>query len=130
VLDAAELIPVRAKAPSIVIDSDAHELSSTAAKHYRGGGTSKLSLQLPSPHTHIVRKAGAASGGGSAAAAGAGGGGGAQQHGDAAWQELLKSQQQQGKQGKQQGGQVSKKCGGTLSERGSRGSRAGSRLAK
>jgi hypothetical protein len=98
-------VPERAKAPSIVIDSDTHELSSTAAKHYRGGGTSKLSLQLPSPHTHIVRKAGAAGGGSSAAAAG----GAAHQHGDAAWQELLKSQQ--GKQGKQQGGKVRRSYG-------------------
>jgi hypothetical protein len=106
VLDVAELVPVRAKAPSIVIDSDTHELSSTASKHYRAGGTSKLSLQLPSAHTHIVRNAGAAGGGSSAAAAAVTS---SDQHGDAAWQELLKS-----RQGKQQGGKVSRSCSSSV----------------
>jgi hypothetical protein len=106
VLDAAELVPVRAKAPSIVIDSDTLELANTAAKHYRGAGTTKLSLQLPSPHTHIVRKAAGVAGGSAGSSAAT------HQHGDGAWQELLKSQQQQAKQGKQSGGKVSKRFDG------------------
>lgn len=57
-------------------------------------------LQLPSPRTQLFKKG--------SGAAGAAAGSAVHQHGDGAWQQLLKAQQQQDKEGRQRtrGGQV------------------------
>lgn len=87
-LDSLELVPMRAKAASIIIHGDVHATadgySNHAGRTAKAGGV-RLALQLPSPTTHLASTSGTQ-----------------QQQGDAVWEELVKTQLSQPQQPQQQ----------------------------